>query len=410
MNTINIKNFRDVKKIKPTNNITIIRTNMNKTPNKNQIKFSSSNNDLLSLTSINERNKTFINCKNNIYSKSLKKLNYFETSISPTNERNIISFKNKFFDVLKSRSISKNKIDKFIKKISNSKIKLENNKKSKTNSKSKKTILKNKNNNIINQKKKIPFISNYNYNIKTKKINMTNSKESFNTVSTSIYSNNLTEKEKNILITIQNLLFNILFNSQNQKDILKEFELIYQRAISFSNSNLISKNRNYSDDNLFNQLNQINLKFVEIEKENKELKNLIKEKISGFEDVKNSIKNVQDEINKIKTLNEENLIKNSNLNYISMKNVKMNDIKKVNGIEEIKSEKNSLNESIDSIKIIQPNENIQKKNPELKLNFNGLEEYKNSFNEIFLSNYNQFSASWRKDADKIMERINNNNM
>ena len=105
MNTINIKNFRDVKKIKPTNNITIIRTNMNKTPNKNQIKFSSSNNDLLSLTSINERNKTFINCKNNIYSKSLKKLNYFETSISPTNERNIISFKNKFFDVLKSRLI-----------------------------------------------------------------------------------------------------------------------------------------------------------------------------------------------------------------------------------------------------------------------------------------------------------------
>ena len=316
MNTINIKNFRDVKKIKPTNNITIIRTNMNKTPNKNQIKFSSSNNDLLSLTSINERNKTFINCKNNIYSKSLKKLNYFETSISPTNERNIISFKNKFFDVLKSRSISKNKIDKFIKKISNSKIKLENNKKSKSNSKGKKTILKNKNNNIIKKKKKIPFISNYNYNIKTKKINMTNSKESINTVSTSIYSNNLTEKEKNILITIQNLLFNILFNSQNQKDILKEFELIYQRAISFSNSNLISKNRNYSDDNLFNQLNQINLKFVEIEKENKELKNLIKEKISGFEDVKNSIKNVQDEINKIKTLNEENLIKNSNLNYI----------------------------------------------------------------------------------------------
>ena len=53
---------------------------------------------------------------------------------------------------------------------------------------------------------------------------------------------------------------------------------------------------------------------------------------------------------------------------------------------------------------------FKKKNTELKLNFNGLEEYKNSFNEIFLSNYNQFSASWRKDADKIMERINNNNM
>ena len=205
---------------------------------------------------------------------------------------------------------------------------------------------------------------------------------------------------------------NILSNSQNPKEILKEFELINQRAISYSNSNLISKNRNYSDENLFNQLTQINLNFVEIQKENQELKNLIKEKIIGFEDVKNSIKNVQDEINKIKNSKDEKenkLKKNFNKKNLTLKDIKLNNIQKVNGIEEIKNEKDNLSESIDSINKIQPNENVQKKNnPEFKLNFNGLEEYKNSFNELFLSNYNEFSASWRKDADKIMGRINNN--
>ena len=62
----------------------------------------------------------------------------------------------------------------------------------------------------------------------------------------------------------------------------------------------MSKTSNSSEDNINNQLNRINLKFVEMEKENNELKKMIKEKIIGFEDVKNSIINVQKEINKIK--------------------------------------------------------------------------------------------------------------
>ena len=404
MNTLNFKNIKKVKRIKTSNNIRVIRT---KTPNsqiinnKKHINFSSSNQELLALSKVNEKNQTFINCQNNIHSKSLKKFNYLQTSISPSNERNRASFKNKFFDILKSRSISKKKIDKFYNKIiSNSKIK------SKSISKGKQSSSKNKTN---RNKKIIPLITNY--NIKTKKLTqMTNSKESINSVSTSIYSNNLTEKEKTTLITIQNMLFNLISSSHNPKEILKEFELIHLRAISFSNSKGLSKN-SYSEENYSNQFNQINLKFEEIEKENNLLKNLINEKITGFEDVKNSILNVQNEINKIKNNNEEDKLKKISNKSLPMKNVNMNvqNIKKINKIENLGNE-NLINEnnSNDTIIQIQSPENIEENNNEMKLNFNGLDDNRKTFNDIFLSNYNQFSASWRNDIDKIMERRNEN--
>ena len=404
MNTLNFKNIKKVKRIKTSNNIRVIRT---KTPNsqiinnKKHINFSSSNQELLALSKVNEKNQTFINCQNNIHSKSLKKFNYLQTSISPSNERNRASFKNKFFDILKSRSISKKKIDKFYNKIiSNSKIK------SKSISKGKQSSSKNKTN---RNKKIIPMITNY--NIKTKKLTqMTNSKESINSVSTSIYSNNLTEKEKTTLITIQNMLFNLISSSHNPKEILKEFELIHLRAISFSNSKGLSKN-SYSEENYSNQFNQINLKFEEIEKENNLLKNLINEKITGFEDVKNSILNVQNEINKIKNNNEEDKLKKISNKSLPMKNVNMNvqNIKKINKIENLGNE-NLINEnnSNDTIIQIQSPENIEENNNEMKLNFHGLDDNRKTFNDIFLSNYNQFSASWRNDIDKIMERRNEN--
>ena len=179
-------------------------------------------------------------------------------------------------------------------------------KKSKSISKTKKPLLKNKNtlitnNNVSNNKnfnKKIPFISNYNIknNLKLNQVN--SSKESINTnyTVTSTYSNNLTEHEKITLSKIQNMMFNLISTSQNRKEILKEFELINQRTLSYSNKYC------NTEENVNNKFNQINLKFKEIEKENKELKNLLKEKVSDFEDVKNSIKSVQDEINKIKKI------------------------------------------------------------------------------------------------------------
>ena len=72
MNTLNFKNIKKVKRIKTSNNIRVIRT---KTPNsqiinnKKHINFSSSNQELLALSKVNEKNQTFINCQNNIHLK-----------------------------------------------------------------------------------------------------------------------------------------------------------------------------------------------------------------------------------------------------------------------------------------------------------------------------------------------------
>jgi hypothetical protein len=106
MNTLNLKALKYVKKIKPTNNISIIRTrtpNVNIINNKKHINFTYSNNELSSFSQPNEKNKTFLDCKKNIYSRSLKKLNHFQTSFSSSKEKKKISFKNKFFDILKNR-------------------------------------------------------------------------------------------------------------------------------------------------------------------------------------------------------------------------------------------------------------------------------------------------------------------
>ena len=62
MNNVNLKTLKYVKKIKPTNNISIIRTrtpNPNILNNKKHINFTYSNNELLSFTLNNEKNKTF---------------------------------------------------------------------------------------------------------------------------------------------------------------------------------------------------------------------------------------------------------------------------------------------------------------------------------------------------------------
>ena len=393
-------NLKNVKKVKPTsNNISVIRT---VTPlshfiqNKNKINFTSNNsNNELSAISNTNLNITFFDI--NQSNKKVKK-NKYSSSVSPQIERNN-NIQNKCYDILKSRSISKKKIDKYCQMLSNySKTKIE--KKSKSISKGKKSS-KNKTNNIYNINKKIPLLNNNNKtNIKRFPVNA--SKESINTnyTVTSIHSNNLTENEKMTLCKIQNMLFNLISNSQNPKEILKEFELINQRTLSYS-----SKYCN-TEENVNNKFNQINLKFKEIENENKELKNLLKEKVSDFEDVKICIKNVQKEINLMKKNNKQEekpkKLNNNNNKNLSMKNVNINlqTIQKVNGIEDLKSEK-SKNSNNDTII-----HSFKDDNNENKFNFNGLDSYSKNFNDVFLSNYNEFSASWRNDADKIMERRN----
>ena len=163
---------------------------------------------------------------------------------------------------------------------------------------------------------------------------------------------------------------------------------------------------------------------------------------------------MQDEVNKLKEKNnkennnnnnnkENNIInknkENSNKNNNTIKKKKypmknislnLNLIHKVNGIDEnnsnSKRSKISENNDFQNETIIKlnnfnlqnsqeisnnNNNNINKNNNKIVTtapNLNGLEKYKfQDFNEEFMSNYNEFSESWRKEADKLKLRQEN---
>ena len=100
----------------------------------------------------------------------------------------------------------------------------------------------------------------------------------------------------------------------------------------------------------------LNKKYNQIKEENINLKYLITEKRTAFEDVKNSLKNFQNEINQLKN-NSQNNLKNKNNDKsidnsndiifvnskgLEMKNIKLNisNVQKVNEIQDLSSSKN----------------------------------------------------------------------
>ena len=274
-------------------------------------------------------------------------------------------------------------------------------------------------NNIKAKKiKKNNDINNKNINIKTNKINNLKNIEDGDSerndlnipISSEDYNMSITKEEKNILIQIETLVYQLLNNcSSPKKIILKEIENIYKNAIDLcnnevnpnylgtetdipcrkkSNSNLnISKknskknletdqklinepknntNNNKNKDNIEKELNILNKKYNQIKEENINLKYLITEKTTAFEDVKNSLKSFQKEINQLKNNNNHNSFRNKNnennsdknssqnnnniiINSkgLEMKNVKLNlsNVQRVNEIQDLSSAKNRQKEN-----------------------------------------------------------------
>ena len=458
-----------------------------------------------------------------LFTNSLKKLR--NESYSLNNNNNNKCKENLKFNIkklFKSSSISKKKLDKYC-QIINQKTKTRNNS-NKNNSKSRSkgknhSHSKSKSNYILNYNIKTIPLNKLNIKKKNNK-NIKNGLISNYTISSLNNNNNnniinnkfLTDSERSTLINIENTIFNLLNISLNPQLIIKEIENICQKSINYisnltpnlsfkdsqngcsstsiennnNNNNLISNSNNYNYTNnsnnnitnsystnnnsnnnnnnnemiLISKLNQISEKFQKMEDENKQLKNYINK--FGFEDIKFSLKTVQDEVNKLKeknnkennnnnneinnnnnnNKNKENYNKNNNNNIIKkkkypMKNISLNLnlIHKVNGIDEnnsnSKRSKISENNDFQNDTIIkinnhnlqnsqeifnnnnnnENNNNNNKKNNKIFTtapNLNGLEKYKfQDFNEEFMSNYNEFSESWRKEADKLKLRQEN---
>ena len=261
--------------------------------------------------------------------------------------------------------------------------------------------------------------------------------------------NNISEYEKNILHQIETLLSQLLSNCSSSKNIIiKELENTLKKPLGKYNINCkieneinipykkkSNKNLNFSKSNSKNnlivdstktnqretsnknnkniiekELNILNKKYNQIKEENINLKYLITEKTTAFEDVKNSLKNFQLEINQLKnntgnnnSNQNPNSLRNKNEDYnidssiagnislnskgVEMKNIKLNlsNIQKLNEIQNLQGTKERYGTKKES----QENNTDANTNKENNIfNCNNYSFGQNNSFEINLENYN----------------------
>ena len=263
----------------------------------------------------------------------------------------------------------------------------------------------NTNKNKVNLIKNIQFIDS-DRNIGIKKLKY--SEESKNII---------TEYEKKILYQIESLITQLLLNGTSAKNLLmKELENTLKKPLGKYNINCKLENeinipyKKKSNKNLNFSLNLLNKKYNQIKEDNVNLKYLITEKATAFEDVKNSLKNFQLEINQLKNnptnnyLNQNpNSLRNKNEDYnidsslagnlslnskgVEMKNIKLNlsNIQKLNEIQNIQRNK----ERYETKKEFQENNTDANTNKDNNIfNCNNYSFGQNNSFEINLENYN----------------------
>ena len=209
---------------------------------------------------------------------------------------------------------------------------------------------------------------------------------------------------------------NNCFSESNSKKINnlneKNIKLLYK-----TNSNILRSNSDII--NIEDKINILNNKFNKIEEENINLKNVISEKYIAFEDMKNSLKNFQEEIDKLKNNNNSNNIKNysnnNKNNNLELKNISMRNIfkiKKADDLESNKSRNNQNNKCNDALYNKNNNKDNKNNNADMSLNncfdplsitFNNQipisDEKGNNSNNFILYNCNEFSPTWKKSSE-----------
>ena len=257
-------------------------------------------------------------------------------------------------------------------------------------------------------------------------------------------NNNCNINNNYIINEINNLISSL--NEEKQKIFLNEFKL-YLNIL-----NKIKKNKNNNDiiinENDIEEIQKSGQGIIgnilsqnfKLKKENEKLESKINNIMKEIEEIKKDKKNTEKEItnkneilkelnNKINTFNSEmNKMKNILLN-LSNKSQKNNDISFLNKSSQgdlenisiadnsninIEDYKNVLNKDKKNNKQIKRNKsgnNLINKDDVGILNFSSKVGNYN-FNDEFLKNYEYFSDSWRREADKMLQRrgikLNNN--
>jgi len=208
----------------------------------------------------------------------------------------------------------------------------------------------------------------------------------------------------NILNKIKKNNKDIIINEDDLKEIQKSGSILGN--ILYQNFKFRQKNEQLElqMNNIMKELNEIkqdekdNKK--EIENKNKIIKEL-NDKIDLFSIEMNKMKNIILNLNNKanKDINQSLVIKNS---QVDLENISLADNININ--EELYN--NVLNNAKKNMKQLKRNKsgkNIKTKDNLGILNFSS-KVGNNNFNDEFLKNYDYFSDSWRKEADKMLQR------
>jgi hypothetical protein len=236
--------------------------------------------------------------------------------------------------------------------------------------------------------------------------------------SISIINKKRSNKKFNIINEINNIIQTS--NEEKQKLILNEFKLFLNilNKIKFNKNNDININKNdlplIKKGGIFGFIIYQNYKFRQ---KNEELENKLNNINTQIEEIKKNKKNIKQELeNKdtiIKNLNDKMDIFNKEM--IKMKNI-INNINIKNSIGDLENISIAENSNINNELLFNEKNNSNKK---MKKNKSGKNLKKNdnleilnfsnnvgsaNFNDEFLKNYENFSESWRKEVDKMLQR------
>ncbi len=236
--------------------------------------------------------------------------------------------------------------------------------------------------------------------------------------SISIINKKRSNKKFNIINEINNIIQTS--NEEKQKLILNEFKLFLNilNKIKFNKNNDININKNdlplIKKGGIFGFIIYQNYKFRQ---KNEELENKLNNINTQIEEIKKNKKDIKQELeNKefiIKNLNDKMDIFNKEM--IKMKNI-INNINIKNSIGDLENISIAENSNINNELLFNEKNNSNKK---MKKNKSGKNLKKNdnleilnfsnnvgsaNFNDEFLKNYENFSESWRKEVDKMLQR------
>jgi len=236
--------------------------------------------------------------------------------------------------------------------------------------------------------------------------------------SISIINKKRSNKKFNIINEINNIIQTS--NEEKQKLILNEFKLFLNilNKIKFNKNNDININKNdlplIKKGGIFGFIIYQNYKFRQ---KNEELENKLNNINSQIEEIKKNKKDIKQELeNKdtiIKNLNDKMDIFNKEM--VKMKNI-INNINIKNSIGDLENISIAENSNINNELLFNEKNNSNKK---MKKNKSGKNLKKNdnleilnfsnkvgsaNFNDEFLKNYENFSESWRKEVDKMLQR------